>query len=87
MTLSKLETGVNVPTLEILISLAKALDVSPNYLTGWLDDKDAVTSEHRALLSRFQLAASQISPQLLEHFVTLAEQLTSEVTSKSQAER
>lgn len=73
VTLSKLESGINTPTLEVLIAIAKALDVSPNYLTGFLEDDVASTSERRLLLGRFQLVSERMSPAVLEQLVGLAE--------------
>ena len=83
VTLSKLESGANAPTLEVLIALAAALKVSPNYLTSWLDETAATTSERRLLLGRFQLLADQLSPEVLEQFVTLAEAVSKEIAERT----
>ena len=74
VTLSKLETGVNRPTFEILVSLAYALKASPNYLTGWEDevvsDSDAA---RRQLIDRLILAAGKLDGEWIKQLVDIAE--------------
>ena len=74
VTLSKLETGVNRPTFEVLVSLAYALNASPNYLTGW---QDAVGAEsdaaRRQLIGRLILAAGKLDADWIRQLVEIAE--------------
>ncbi len=74
VTLSKLETGVNRPTFEVLVSLAYSLNASPNYLTGW---EDMVGSEsdaaRRQLIDRLILAAGKLDADWIKQLVDIAE--------------
>lgn len=74
VTLSKLETGINKPTLEIFLALAHALDVSPNYLAGWQGaERVAASAERQLLLNRLCLASEDLPTEWLEQLVGLAE--------------
>lgn len=79
VTLSKLETGVNKPGYEILVALANALKVSPNYLLGW-ETLDVASPEahRRALLARLSAAAQHLSDDWLQQLVSTAELAASE---------
>lgn len=74
VTLSKLETGVNKPGYEILVALANALEVSPNYLLGWETlDASSPEAHRRALLARLSAAAQHLSDDWLQQLVSTAE--------------
>ncbi|MBS7708024.1 helix-turn-helix domain-containing protein [Chelatococcus asaccharovorans] len=74
VTLSKLETGVNRPTYEILVSLAYALDVSPNALIGWDSDPPSQTeAAKKEQLTRLMLLAEHLSDEWIEQLVSIAE--------------
>lgn len=77
VTLSKLETGKSVPTLDVLMALSGALEVSPNYLTGWEQPTFNGTSAQRLLVARFLLVANEVDPQVLRNFVELIESVAS----------
>jgi len=75
VALSKLETGVNRPTFENLVALAYALNISPNFLTGWEDTLSSRTNaETRMLLNRLMLAAEHLTSDWLTQLISLAEQ-------------
>ena len=74
VTLSKLETGVNKPAFEIFVSLAYALNVSPNFLVGWDDEGRAETdAARRQLLSRLHVLIERLSDDWLEQLLSLSE--------------
>ena len=74
VTLSKLETGVNRPAFDVLIALAYALDVSPNYLVGWGDDSDQhPDAARRAMVNRLNAAVDRLSDEWVEQLVAIAE--------------
>lgn len=74
VTLSKLETGVNTPTFEILVALASALGVTPNYLTGWdTSTDDEGTSEQRQLIARLGLSARSLPAEVIEQLLGLSD--------------
>ena len=74
VTLSKLETGVNRPTFEVLVSLGYSLNASPNYLMGWGDrvgsESDAA---RRQLTDRLILAAGKLDAEWIKQLVDIAE--------------
>ena len=74
VTLSKLETGVNRPTFEILVALAYALNSSPNNLIGWKDETDYdLEADRRQLLMRLQSVSEQLSDEWLYQLISVAE--------------
>lgn len=76
VTLSKLETGINMPTFEILVALAHALDVTPNFLTGWDSARDVQgTSEQRQLIARLGLTTQSLPPDMIEQLLVLSEKI------------
>ncbi len=72
ITLSKLETGANKPTFEILVALADALNVSPNYLAGWEETGNRDLRNNPVLVDRLSLAAAPLSDEWLEILIALA---------------
>lgn len=79
-TISRYITGVNKsPNVEILINIAKALNVSTDYLLGISDVpriKSDTTSEERILLSAFRKATDRdiaVVWQLLDPYITPSE--------------
>lgn len=82
-TISRYITGVNKSSrLDILANIAKALDVSTDYLLGITDVpkvKSATTTEERILLNAFNNASERdkaVLWQLLEPYMTTAEKTT-----------
>ncbi len=74
VTLSKLETGVNRPAFDVLIALAYALDVSPNYLVGWGDQTEQhPDAARRAMVHRLNAAVDRLSDEWLKQLVAIAE--------------
>ena len=79
-TISRYVTGVNKsPNVEILINIAKSLNVSTDYLLGISDVpriKSDITSEERILLSAYRKASERdvsIIWQLLDPYITPSE--------------
>lgn len=74
IALSKFERGINSPSFKNLVALCYALDVSPNYLTGWeLDQNDAENAEKRLLINRLMLASDGLSEDWLKQLISIAE--------------
>jgi transcriptional regulator with XRE-family HTH domain len=74
VTLSKLETGVNFPTLDILLSVAAALKTSPDRLIGWeLAQAGELPTTKRANLHRLILATEELPDDWIELLIALAE--------------
>lgn len=83
VTLSKLETGVNRPTYETLVSLAYALNVSPNTLIGWETDKPThMDASKRELLNRLLLLAENLSVEWIDQLVSIAEKASNQGSVK-----
>lgn len=73
VTISKIETGNNLPTFDILVRLAYALDVSPNSLIGWGDaGQPGGPAERRALINQLALLAERLPEKWLEELVRIA---------------
>lgn len=79
-TISRYITGVNKsPNVEILVNIAKALNVSTDYLLGISDIpriKSDTTSEERILLSAFRKATERdvaVIWQLLDPYLASSE--------------
>lgn len=79
-TISRYITGVNKsPNVEILVNIAKALNVSTDYLLGITDVqnyKSDTTAEERMLVSAFRRASERdcsVIWQLLEAYLTPSE--------------
>ena len=73
VTISKIETGNNLPTFDILVRLAYALDVSPNSLIGWDEvGQPSGGADRRKLISQLVLLAEQLPAAWLEELVRIA---------------
>lgn len=74
IALSKFERGINSPSLKNLVALCRALNISPNYLTGWDDNvPTAVEAEKRLLINRLILASDGLSEDWLIQLISIAE--------------
>lgn len=73
MTISKIETGNNLPTFDIFVRLAYALDVAPNSLIGWEDaGQPGGPADRRALVNQLVLLAERLPEHWLEELVRIA---------------
>lgn len=78
VTLSKLETGVNLPTFEIFVALSKALGVRPDYLAGWdAIDPSAGDERRRLLLEELSLAAANLPERWISQLIAVANEASS----------
>ena len=76
ISLSKLETGRARPTFEVLLTLAHALQVSPDFLAGWDERRsDESEMEKRLLINRLVLSADNLSVEWLEQLLAFSEKL------------
>ncbi|KAB2710630.1 helix-turn-helix transcriptional regulator [Brucella intermedia] len=73
ITLSKLESGVNNPSFNVIVALSISLKVEPNYLFGWpIKIHDSVNSERRMKLQTLVLYAEQLDNTWLDELISLA---------------
>jgi len=76
VALSKFERGINSPSFKNLVAICHALEVSPNFLTGWDEDgagSDGDGAEKRLLLNRLMLAADGLSEDWILQLISIAE--------------
>lgn len=74
VALSKFERGINSPSFKNLVALSYALGASPNYLTGWDENKtDADGVEKRLLINRLMLAVDGLSEDWILQLISIAE--------------
>ncbi len=74
VTLSKLETGVNKPTYDVLVTLAVALEVSPNFLLGWADNV-AEGSTQNAGWFKLMKSVADLDEDSIEHLRAIVDQI------------
>jgi transcriptional regulator with XRE-family HTH domain len=74
VTLSKLETGINRPTYEVLVAVASALEVSPNFLLGWADDFSESSSGRTGWFKLMQSVAD-LDDDVIEHLRALVDRI------------
>jgi putative transcriptional regulator len=58
-TLSKIETGTSIPTLDVFCRISLVLDQTPDLLTGWRGPK--ITSEARKRMSLIEEAGAALA--------------------------
>jgi transcriptional regulator with XRE-family HTH domain len=78
--ISALETNqVLNPTIQVISALAKALDVPPSYLAGWIDDPSGEQQDSSATLNRVVFQADnteeyRLVQELLDTFADVPPQ-------------
>lgn len=76
VALSKFERGINSPSFGNLVAICHALDVSPNYLTGWVQSSDGLSdgdNSKQALINQLMVHAGSLSEEWIEQLISLAE--------------
>jgi len=73
ITLSKLESGVNKPSYDAVLSLCHSLEIEPNYLFGWSDEMTADTrSERRLKIRSLILHAEKLDDAWIDELTSLS---------------
>lgn len=72
ITLSKFETGVNLPSFENLISIATALNISVDGLLGMSIDDDQISPRRTEAKVRLDKATSDLSAEWIDTLTQLA---------------
>ena len=81
VALSKFERGINSPSLANLVAICHALNVSPNYLTGWdqsLDGSSDADNSKQTLINQLMVHAGSLSEGWVEQLISIAEKAKSE---------
>lgn len=74
ITLSKIERSKSVPTLDILLRIARVLEVSPDHLTGWIPSTLQGEARDRELLfQKLRDASDAHSTKWLKALVDFAQ--------------
>lgn len=74
IALSKIETGVNLPSFELLIALASALDVPVSDLIGTAKSGRSASKKQAAALVQLEEAARDLPVQWIETLINVAKQ-------------
>ncbi|MBQ0710771.1 helix-turn-helix transcriptional regulator [Ochrobactrum sp. AP1BH01-1] len=73
ITLSKLESGVNKPSYDAVLSLCNSLEIEPNYFFGWSDEMSEHTkSERRLKLRSLILHAEKLDDAWIDELISLS---------------
>lgn len=73
ITLSKLESGVNKPSYDAVLTLSNSLKVEPNYLFGWSDEiAEDTKSERRLKLRSLILHAEKLDDAWIDELISLS---------------
>lgn len=80
VALSKFERGINSPSLANLVAICHALNVSPNYFTGWDQDIDGSEGDNskQQLINQLVFHANSLPDEWIQQLITFAEKLHSE---------
>ena len=74
VALSKFERGVNSPSFSNLVAICHALNVSPNFLTGWDEQPSSDQSTLRQeLINQLVVHANSLSDEWLQQLISIAE--------------
>ncbi|WP_213506059.1 helix-turn-helix domain-containing protein [Brucella intermedia] len=73
ITLSKLESGVNKPSFDVVVSLCNAMNIEPNYFLGWQNKSSAIASSERKLkLQNLMIAVEQLDDAWIEQIIAIS---------------
>ena len=75
VALSKFERGINSPSFANFVAICHALEVSPNYMTGW-DQQNTngdASSSKQQLINQLLFHANSLSDDWIEQLVAIAE--------------
>ena len=82
VALSKFERGINSPSFANLVAICHALNVSPNYMTGWdqseYGSQGDGDSNKQQLINQLLFHANSLSEEWLQQLISVAEQAKSE---------
>ena len=80
VALSKFERGINSPSFANLVAICHALNVSPNYMTGWdqehTDGDDSGAKQQ--LINQLLFHANSLNEDWLQQLISLAEKAKSQ---------
>lgn len=73
ITISKLESGVNKPSFDVIIALSHSMDIEPNYFFGWSNEISAKSSSARRIkLQSLILQAEYLDDIWLDQLIALS---------------
>lgn len=80
VALSKFERGINSPSFANLVAICHALNISPNYMTGWgqnINDSDVGDSIKQEQINQLLFHANALSEDWLQQLIDIAEKAKS----------
>lgn len=73
ITISKLESGVNKPSFDVILALSHSMDIEPNYFFGWSNEISAKSSSARRIkLQSLILQAEHLDDIWLDQLISLS---------------
>lgn len=79
VALSKFERGINSPSFNNFVAICYALEISPNYLTGWGEGDAPESAEHKQLLlNQLLLKANALPVEWVEQLISIADKANQE---------
>lgn len=73
ITISKLESGVNKPSFDVILALSHSMDIEPNYFFGWSNEISAKSNSVRRIkLQNLILQAEHLDDIWLDQLISLS---------------
>lgn len=73
ITISKLESGVNKPSFDVILALSHSMDIEPNYFFGWSNEISVKSSSARRIkLQSLILQAEHLDDLWLDQLISLS---------------
>lgn len=73
ITISKLESGVNKPSFDVILALSHSMDIEPNYFFGWSNEISAKSNSVRRIkLQSLILQAEYLDDIWLDQLISLS---------------
>ncbi|WP_052502988.1 helix-turn-helix domain-containing protein [Brucella anthropi] len=78
VTLSKLESGKNRPSFDVIVALSNSLNIDPNYFFGWLTDLSMKNNAERKLkVQELLILVDTLDEKWLDQIISLAKMASS----------
>lgn len=73
ITISKLESGANKPSFDVILALSHSMDIEPNYFFGWSNEISVKSSSARRIkLQSLILQAEHLDDLWLDQLISLS---------------
>ncbi|MCK4205967.1 helix-turn-helix transcriptional regulator [Brucella pituitosa] len=74
ITLSKLESGVNKPSFDVIVALCNSLEIDPNYFFGWsMEVSHQISTERRMKIQSVILNLEKLDDAWINQIITICQ--------------